>query len=283
LTQADKLLNLQKAEISPLETASDKIWLVALILAVSLHLAIAIGFLLPAEPKGSIGAPESIMLDFTEEPIAPDVDNVSETIQQATVTDKPVDPIKNDQPDEEKPQQVVEEKPEELKTPESDMAEEIKKPVEEVMPQKAIEQPKQQPKPKQLTTAKRPVKIAKRTQVSSGPQIAAKSGNTYAGPVNSRVDGSFGREAATWKTKVQRRIKYFALRSRSRFTGRNRTAYITFQFDRSGNITSAVVSNSSGDASADALALQTVKRATPIPAPPKDWKGSLTIPVEMRP
>lgn len=279
MTQADKLLRLQDAELTRLETTPEKLWLVALVLAVSLHMAVAIGILLHGdEPQGTIGAPESIMLEFAEEPTAPDVDNVSETIQEATVTDKPAEPIEEEKPEEEKPEEVVD-KPEEIKTPESDMVEEIKKPVEEEKPQKTIEQPK----PKKQTTTKRPVKIAKRTQKSSGPQIAAKSGNTYAGPVNSRNDGSFGREAATWKTKVQRRIKYFALRSRNRYTGRNRTAYITFQFDDSGNITSAVVSNSSGDANADALALQTVKRATPIPPPPEGWKGSLTIPVEMRP
>lgn len=48
------------------------------------------------------------------------------------------------------------------------------------------------------------------------------------------------------------------------------TVIITFTMDRAGNITSASVSGSSGDASLDAAALAAVRQRSPVPQPPPD-------------
>lgn len=218
------------------------------------------------DPNVVRGGIESIMLEFAEEPTAPDVEEISEVIREETVKDV----------EEEKEEPVEEAKPEPEPEPvKSEMVEEIKKPE----PKKEVKKPKVE-KPK--VEPKKDVKKADVAQKSSGPEIVAKRGPTYAGPTNNRVFGGNGRLVSSWQNKVQRRIALIASRSKKPTTASRSSAYVTFNFDQSGNITSARMSRSSGNPAIDELALQIVRKSSPIPSPPEGWNGSLTVPVEVR-
>ncbi|WP_297323112.1 TonB family protein [uncultured Bartonella sp.] len=218
------------------------------------------------DPNVVRGGIESIMLEFVEEPMAPDVEEISEFIREETVQDK----------EEEKEEPVEEAKPEPEPEPvKSEMVEEIKKPE----PKKEVRKPKIE-KPK--VEPKKDVKKADVAQKASGPEIVAKRGPTYAGPTNNRVFGGEGRLVSSWQNKVQRRIALIAARTQKPRTSNRASAYVTFNFDKSGAITSARMSRSSGDPAIDELALQIVRKSSPIPTPPEGWNGSLTVPVEVR-
>ncbi|MHC5308219.1 energy transducer TonB family protein [Bartonella sp. LJL80] len=255
-------------------------WTSAAVAVVGIH--VGAGYLaasLQGDRNAVMGGPEAIMLEFAEEPMAPDVEDVSETIQEETVKDAPEE--LNEQ-EEETPQEVAEAEPEKVE-PEplkSDMVEEIKKPEPPKEPVKPkVEQRKAEPK---KTAPKRDVKKAEKSQKATGPQIAAKKGPTFAAPTTNRSFGNNGRLVASWQNKVQRRIAYMASRAKRPGKAGRASAYVTFNFDQSGNITSARTSRSSGDPSIDALALQIVRKASPIPSPPEGWSGALTVPVEVR-
>lgn len=251
--------------IEPKEPSRITLWVSAAIFVVSVHAAL--GYLaasLQHDRNAVMGGEEAIMLEFAEEPMAPDVEEVSEVIQEETVQ-------------EEKPEEIATPEPEpvEPEPQESDMVEEIKKPEppKEIKPKK-VEVKKPDPK--------KDVKKAERSQKATGPEIVAKKGPTYAGPTTNRKFGGNGHLVASWQNKVQRRIAFVASRVRKPGSASRSSAYITFNFDASGNITSVRTSRSSGDPSVDQLASDIVRKSSPIPTPPEGWTGSLTVPVEVR-
>ena len=155
------------------------------------------------------------------------------------------------------------------------MVEEVKKPE----PKKEVKKPKPETR---KAEPKKDVKKADVTQKASGPEIVAKKGPTYAAPTTNRVFGGDGRLVSSWQNKVQRRIALIASRTTKPRASSRSTTYVTFNFDQKGNIISARTSRSSGDAAIDNLALQIVKKSSPIPPPPEGWNSALTVPVEVR-
>ena len=217
------------------------------------------------DPNVVRGGQEAIMLDFAEEPMAPDVENVSEVIKEETVQEK----------EEEKEEPKEEAEKPEPEPQKSEMVEEVKKPE----PKKEVKKPKPETR---KAEPKKDVKKADVTQKASGPEIVAKKGPTYAAPTTNRVFGGDGRLVSSWQNKVQRRIALIASRTTKPRASSRSTTYVTFNFDQKGNITSARTSRSSGDAAIDNLALQIVKKSSPIPTPPEGWNSALTVPVEVR-
>lgn len=218
------------------------------------------------DPNIVRGGMESIMLEFAEEPMAPDLEEISEVIREETVKDT--------KEEEEEPKE--EEKPEPEPEPQkSEMVEEVKKPE----PKKEVK--KKKPEIRKVEP-KKDIKKADVTQKASGPEIVAKKGPTFAGPTNNRVFGGQGRLISSWQNKVQRRIALIGRKLERPKKGSRTLAYVTFNFDQSGNITGARLSRSSGTPEIDELAMQIVRKSSPIPAPPEGWNGSLTVPVEVQ-
>lgn len=256
------------------------LWIGAAIIALGMHAGVGLlAAALQHDRNAVMGGQEAIMLEFAEEPMAPDVEDVSEDIQEETVKQEKVEEKVEDQPKEvaqDEPEKV-EPQPEPQPEPQkSEMVEEVKKPLppKEVKKVKKVEPKKADPK--------KDVKKADQTQKAKGPQIAAKNGPTFAAPTTNRQFGSDGHLVASWQNKVQRRIAFVAARTKRPGAPSKSSSYVTFSFDKQGNITSARTSRSSGDPSIDALALQIVRKSSPIPTPPDGWNGSLTVPVEVR-
>ena len=242
------------------------LWVGATILVLSVYAGL--GFWASAmrgDPNVVRGGQEAIMLEFAEEPMAPETQNVSEVIKEETVQEK----------EEEKVEPKEEEAKPEPEPQKSEMVEEVKKPE----PKKEVKKPKVEAR---KVEPKKDVKKADVSQKASGPEIVAKKGPTYAAPTTNRVFGGDGRLVSSWQNKVQRRIALIASRSKKPTTSSRSTSYVTFSFDQKGNITSARTSRSSGDHAIDDLALQIVRKSSPIPTPPEGWNSSLTVPVEVR-
>jgi len=67
----------------------------------------------------------------------------------------------------------------------------------------------------------------------------------------------------------------------ARARGEQGVAYVTFSIDRAGNVTSAGVARSSGVAALDQGALDMLRRASPVPAPPAEiTQLTFTVPVQ---
>jgi protein TonB len=87
---------------------------------------------------------------------------------------------------------------------------------------------------------------------------------------------SLARLQASWQKalmdKLERNKRYPAAASRNGVKG---VAFVRFKVDRSGHIVSAEIARSSGSSVLDEEALDLLRRASPLPAPP----GQLTEPM----
>ncbi|WP_421091098.1 TonB family protein [Pseudochrobactrum sp. MP213Fo] len=228
--------------------------------------------------------PAAIMMELDPMPQAPEVEEnsvapmaeASQNPQEAEAEpEKPVEQVEEVKPPEpvEEPEDVAESEPVEETVPEVPEApkpevvlpKKVEKPVAK-KPEPKLEKPKKQPKPKEQ--AKKTVK-AETTQQAAAPQINAQNSTRVAANTNRQSSASAGVSSARWQSKVQahlERKKRAAQRSLGR--GAKGVVQVAFVIDASGNVLSARVSGSSGNAQIDQAAVDAVKRASPVPAPP---------------
>jgi len=162
------------------------LWVGATILVLSVYAGL--GFWASAmrgDPNVVRGGQEAIMLEFAEEPMAPETKNVSEVIKEETVQEK----------EEEKVEPKEEEAKPEPEPQKSEMVEEVKKPE----PKKEVKKPKVEAR---KVEPKKDVKKADVSQKASGPEIVAKKGPTYAAPTTNRVFGGDGRLVSSCAKRI---------------------------------------------------------------------------------
>lgn len=122
-----------------------------------------------------------------------------------------------------------------------------------------------------------------------GAKPKAKSKAASANPSPSRASESRGAQSAPhvspakWQSKVlawlNRHKRYPAAARARKASG---SAQVGFSIDASGRVISTRVTRSSGDADLDREALETIRRSSPVPAPPSEIakpRMSLTVPV----
>ncbi|WP_343652560.1 energy transducer TonB [Stenotrophomonas sp.] len=109
-------------------------------------------------------------------------------------------------------------------------------------------------------------------QTSAPPQVAADAGARYAAPQSTAGQPSTAN--ATWQGlllgHLQQHRRYPRQSERLRQQG---VAYVRFAVFRDGRVTAARIERSSGHALLDQETLDTVARASPVPAPPADVVG----------
>ncbi|MDQ6438130.1 TonB family protein [Mesorhizobium sp. LHD-90] len=151
-----------------------------------------------------------------------------------------------------------------------------RKPAEDPKPAKAkpIEKAKPVEKPKEAAKAppkKQPSPKASVARTKSG-QNAPRSA-TAAG--NQGMKGS-SMSPATWEAKVNAHMARGKRSLRARGKG---TVKVRFSIGSGGEILTASVARSSGNAAFDQSAVDMVRRRSPIPAPPPGANRTLTIPI----
>ncbi|ABD06365.1 TonB-like protein [Rhodopseudomonas palustris HaA2] len=253
-------------------------WLLAAATVTGLHAAaIVIGLnRKPAEAAGE--PPAALMLELAPLAVAPDVP------QQ----DLPPGPLLAEaQPEAEpEPETPVEEKVQEIEPKPEETS--IEPPPAPVMPSAAVlppppkPKPEKKPQPKKKRAADRTKPInpdqPKMTQTSAPPSAQLERSDQMAAPRAGAAMPSAA-SVASWRGSLMAHLN-----RHKRFPpgGGMGTASVAFSIDRSGQVRSARLVGSSGDAALDAEAVSLVRRASPVPPPPANVGGSsisLSVPI----
>lgn len=242
--------------------------------------------------------PAAIMIELDPVPQAPEVadDSVLPSAEASQNPDEaeeqpeePVEQVEEVTPAEpvEELQEVAEAKPVEEVTPEVPEA-----PKPEVVLPKKVEQPKKiekkEPKPEKPKEKPKPKEKAKKTQkaeqtqAASAPQINAKNSSRVAANTNRQSSASAGVSSAKWQSKLYAHLNR-KKRSAQRAIGRGNKGIVnlTFVIDPAGNVLSARAN--SGNPVMDQAAVQMVKKASPVPAPPPaiaEARKTISVPIK---
>lgn len=114
-------------------------------------------------------------------------------------------------------------------------------------------------------------------QTLAPPAVSARTSERYAAAVTTA--GQQSQAAVTWQGlllgHLEKYRRYPRMAERRRDEG---VVYVRFSVDRRGNASNVRIGRSSGKDALDQATLETVARATPVPAPPDDVPGD---PVEV--
>jgi periplasmic protein TonB len=233
--------------------APRSIWPLAALGAVLIHagcVALALDNLKPDDASDELGAPaieigldlEAPHRDPVNLPPGPDADASSaspEVVEQKTVveqTDLPkATPTETDDPD-----RVV--APQETKKPEDDA-----------------------PKTPTVQTAPSNASVAAEATAMPSPETAQEAARSTAPDLG--TGESLRRERATWQKELAVHLGKYKRYPDNR-PPRSAEVGLMIVFDRTGHVVSVEVAKSSGDAAFDAAALDMMRRADPVPAPP---------------
>ena len=132
--------------------------------------------------------------------------------------------------------------------------------------------PRPQPKPQPKPAPARPAA----TEPAAAPKPAAPK-TAAASPAASKADD--GAYRASLYARIYGAVRY---PESARERGAAGVAVVSFSFDATGQVTSAVLAQSSGDAALDADAVAAVRRASPLPPPPEGAARAYTVPIRYR-
>ncbi|MFK4825248.1 TonB family protein [Paenochrobactrum sp. BZR 588] len=240
--------------------------------------------------------PAAIMIEFEPEPEAPIAEDEADVVQPDMVQElAEVEPEPEPEVEPEpEPEPVVEPEPEPEPEPEEITPDIVEAPEPEVAVPLPAEKPVERPKPVEKKQEKpvekrvekpKPKKTEKAPDNSRAatPSVAAKDGAKIAANRNGQSAGNPGISSDKWVSKLQAHLeRQRRFLSRGMGSGAKGIVNISFVIDPSGQVLSARVSGSSGDPKLDQLALQTVQRASPVPAPPAAMAKSrmpITVPI----
>ncbi|KAI95565.1 energy transducer TonB [Rhodomicrobium udaipurense JA643] len=237
---------------------------------------VGVGFAQTPEIQANAGAPPALMIDLSidvDQAARTDMTEIGnamfaaqevqsnsiEPVEKPSETPDPL-PDEAEKPVEEKP----DEQPDEIKPPLPQM-----ETVEVPLP---IETPKPEPVKKPNKPAPASVAaIESAAEVQKSDRSAARQ---------SGAGQSSAVAIATWESRLMTHLgrnKRYPADARSR--GETGTAVVTFSLDRSGKVLSASLRKPSGHRDLDAEALDLVRRASPLPAPPPGAPLTITAPV----
>ncbi|MBE1236514.1 energy transducer TonB [Phaeovibrio sulfidiphilus] len=142
-------------------------------------------------------------------------------------------------------------------------------------------QPPVEPKPE---PAARPRPVKPQPRAAAEPPRAAPAAPSAAAEAPARAPSPSPAVLQTWQGRVlahlERRKRYPASARSRALQG---TAHVAIVIDRSGQVLSAALRTSSGHAALDREAVELTTRASPLPAPPEEIRGStitLVVPVQ---
>ncbi len=244
--------------------------------------------------------PPAVMIELAPLAVAPEAppEQVAPgpqmTEAQPETQPEPIEkPIDEPKPDPVPPvlPQVVEKPPEpdpplppsEVKLPELPQRDKAEAVLAPLSPPPKPRPEKKPPSKKREAERKKPLDPdrPKRRQTSAPPTSEARRAETAAAP-SSAASTSPSVSPASWRSALQEHLNRY-----KRFppgAARTGTALVAFSISRSGQVLSARLAGSSGDAELDQEAVAMMHRASPVPAPPAGFGGAgavlLTAPVK---
>ncbi len=230
----------------------------------------------PGQAMPASNLPAAVMIELAPQPVAPDTpqENVAVGHQmmmlQATMPSQPETQV--DTPDAEAEPETKADIPE---VPDNAKAEVVlaKPPPPEA--EKPIDDKRKQEKPKKRSKSTQP-RNAQNAPATSAPQPA----DLQRAAVNAAATAGMSSSAspATWRSMI---MAHLNRHKRAAHGGARGTAMVVFTIDRSGRVLSARLVGSSGDPSLDQEAVAIARRASPVPAPPANIGGGVSIPLSV--
>lgn len=227
-------------------------------------------------------APEAVPTDITEMIDSTPTEQVEEVTEEIEPVEEPVleeevveeEPVETEEIAEVEPleevEEVVEEELEEVPLPEVAMAVPQRRPVPEKP--KPVEKPVEKKVEKKVERKKPAPQIAATKSAESAPKAAA--------PRATRPAAGSGVSPARWQSRVNAHLnRYKRYPSGARGVG---TVTVRFTINSSGDVVAASLAGSSGDPAFDSAAVELVRRASPVPAPPPEIaksRMSLVVPI----
>ncbi|BCH22613.1 energy transducer TonB family protein [Mesorhizobium sp. L-8-3] len=284
------------------------LWGAAGAMVLAIHIAIGFGahMLRPADSDG--GPPPALMIELAPLPVAPAVqedafvpdqvpaeqaDPVEETQEVSELEPEPIEETEPVEEVQEKPAEAVEEvelakvEPVEQQEPLDEVipdvveaeTPEVAVPLPEPRPvieEEKAEKPVEKPRPQKKEKAEKKEPAAKPTMAAkveapTAPRAAAQKSTQ--GVSSPRVS------PAKWHSRVVAWLKrHQRYPSRAKARGEQGTVRVAFTVDPGGRVTSSRVTRSSGNPELDKAALDMLRRASPVPAPPKELaKASIPL------
>lgn len=285
---ADSLsLNLGKGEMALWSGAA------AVVLAAHLTGAWYLQRMQPVQAP-SLDAAPAIMMELAPMAVAPEavLNEMAEMVDSAPAEQveevEKVDPVEEPVLEEE----VVEEEPVETEEiAEVEPLEEVDEVVEELeevpLPEVAMAVPQRRPVPEKPKPIEKPVekKVEKKVvRKKPAPQIAstksADDAPKAAAPRVTKAAAGSGMSPARWQSRVNAHLnRYKRYPSGARGVG---IATVSFTINPGGDVIAVSLARSSGDHAFDTAAVELVRRASPVPAPPPDIaksRMSLLVPI----
>lgn len=228
-----------------------------------------------AEPVEEIELAEAVE-PVTEPVEAIEPEPVEEVVETPPEEIEPVETVEAVEPDEVEPVEAIEEMVAALdpvEVPLPVLRPEPEKP--EVKPEVRQEKPKEKPrrKPEAKPKPAAPSVEKRRAQVETkqdAPRAAAPQSSSGAAPSIS---------PARWQARVHSHIARRQKRDVVRKAGDTGTSQVRFSIDGSGNVLSAALARSSGNAMLDDEAVSMVRRSSPVPAPPPGVNRTIILPI----
>lgn len=225
-------------------------------------------------------APEAVLTDMADVVDSAPVEQVEEVTEELDPVEEPV------------LEEVAEETPLETEeVAEIEPLEEVEEVVEELeevpLPEVAMAVPQRRPVPEKPKPVEKPVKKKVEKKIEKkrpAPQVAAtKSADDApkaAAPRVSKAAAGSGMSPARWQSRVNAHLNRYKRYPRdARGIG---TVTVRFTINPGGDVVGVSLAGSSGDPAFDSAALDLVRRASPVPAPPPDIaksRMSLVVPI----
>ncbi len=249
-------------------------WGIAALIVVAIHVAILVAYLVTRPEQKPPGAPpDAVMIDLAPIAVAPPPQDEVDTPPQPDQV----------QPDTPPPPSPVIPPPPNQPPPTNDTNAPVEPDVQEAAQAEVVMSappPPPPPKPVVEKTEKPP----KPTHHLPKPQRRIKSTRPdlrHARSQTAPMAGLSGAAVADWKSEIVMRImseKEYPEEARAQ--GTNGTAVVAFSVGASGGIRSVRLVRSSGSSILDRAAVETVRRANPVPPAPAGVPGgSFTVPL----
>ena len=272
------------------------LWAAAGLFVLATHLAIgyAIQALRPLDPPVEASEP-AMMIDLAPMPLT-----VPETVETETVTEEIPRETLEPADDTPEPAETAElDKPVEPETVEPQQAEpevvepELTEPeiAEAVTPEVAVPLPQprpeiKEPEEKQAERKVEPRKkvekpVPKKEVAKAEPQAEPKAKPAARATASSKASRAPSISPAKWQSRLSawlNRHKRYPRGAKSR--REEGVVSVSFAISASGDVLSARVSRSSGNSELDQAALDMLRRASPVPAPPPGVARKIAVPVQ---
>ncbi|MEY1662255.1 energy transducer TonB [Isoalcanivorax beigongshangi] len=241
-------------------------WGLAVVLALVLHGAVALTAIwkAPTPTPPPAAAPMVVELAMLAAPqVQPQEEQKPEPLPEP---EPEPEPVVEEPPVVEKPEVVLPKPPEKPKPPRPPRPE----PPPEPQPEPEPEEPKEEPAPQEQVAANSSDAPAEAEQMQA-PTVGVSAAQSA--DIRQRWE-------ALLTAHVDRFKRYPRQAQMMRMEG---VPQVLFTIDRDGNVLDVSISNSSGQRVLDAEALAMIKRAQPLPKPPKEVEGNpirLSLPIE---